>query len=64
MATFQVSHPVVLVILMIANDVALHLAPAEYLSVHQRGRGACLPRNYTSYTIHGVCEVIFAYDVG
>jgi hypothetical protein len=31
MAAFQVSHPVVLVILMIANDVALHLVPAEYL---------------------------------
>jgi hypothetical protein len=36
MAAFQVSNPVVLVILMIANDSSLHHVPAEYLLVHQR----------------------------
>jgi hypothetical protein len=36
MAAFQVSNPVVLIILMIANDSSLHYVPAECLAGHQR----------------------------
>jgi hypothetical protein len=38
MAAFQVSHPVVLVVLMKANDFTLHGVPAKSLSVYQSSR--------------------------